>query len=75
MRDLLLRKRERRVERGGEGEDGRGEEARGEEKLGEVFCQRQGEVNIVVHDARCQIFHFKCTKFNFGRGSVPDPAA
>jgi len=23
---------------------------------------------------RCQIFHLKCTKFNFGWGSAPDPA-
>ena len=23
---------------------------------------------------RCQIFHLKCTKFNFGWGSTPEPA-
>jgi len=23
---------------------------------------------------RCQIFHLKCTKFNFGWGCAPDPA-
>jgi len=22
----------------------------------------------------CQIYHLKCTKFNFGWGSTPDPA-
>jgi len=24
---------------------------------------------------RCQIFHLKCTKFNFGWGFTPDPTA
>ena len=23
---------------------------------------------------KCQMFHFKCTKFNFGWGSAPNPA-
>ena len=36
-------------------------------------------VNIVLINVikiiltRCQIFHLKCTKFNFGWGSAPDP--
>jgi len=29
-------------------------------------------VRIVA--TRCQIFRLKCTKFNFGWGSAPDPA-
>jgi len=31
-------------------------------------------VRIVATRTRCQIFTLKCTKFNFGWGSTPDPA-
>jgi len=30
--------------------------------------------NIKIVATRCQILRLKCTKFNFGWGSVPDPA-
>jgi len=29
---------------------------------------------IVIVATRCQILSLKCTEFNFGRGSAPDPA-
>jgi len=31
-------------------------------------------VNKKIILTRCQIFHLKCTEFNFGWGSDPDPA-
>jgi len=30
---------------------------------------------IKIVATRCQILRLKCTKFNFGCGSAPDPAA
>ena len=29
---------------------------------------------IKIVDTRCQILRLKCTKFDFGWGSAPDPA-
>ena len=31
-------------------------------------------IKIVANATRCQILSLKCTKFNFGLGSTPDPA-
>jgi len=53
------------------------------EKIGgEVFCRNLGGkcVNYALRLAlmtvvtRCQILRLKCTKFDFGWGSAPDPA-
>jgi len=51
------------------------------EKIGAVFRARdmgksiQFFINVTkIILTRCQIFHLKCTKFNFGWGSAPDPA-
>ena len=38
------------------------------------FGQLTLEKIIKIVATRCQIFKAKCTKFNFGWGSAPDPA-
>ena len=52
-----------------------------EKNRGEGFCRNLaylgGEVRkLFMHFAvtRCQILRLKCTKFDFGWGSAPDPA-
>ena len=46
------------------------------EKVREMFLQQLGGVHkcpLVTVVTRCQILRLKCTKFNFGCGSDPDP--
>ena len=38
------------------------------------FVQLILEKIIKIVATRCQILRLKCTKFDFGRGSAPDPA-
>jgi len=33
-----------------------------------------GELRVKIVATRCQILWLKCTKFDFGRSSTPDPA-
>jgi len=48
------------------------------EKMGEGFCRNRwgGEVRklFMTVVTRCQILRLKCTKFDLGCGSAPDPA-
>jgi len=43
---------------------------------GKVFAGTWGEVRnlFMTVVTRCQILRLKCTKFDFGWGSAPDPA-
>jgi len=48
------------------------------EKRGEGFCRNLGgecvNYSCTSPVSRCQILRLKCTKFDFGWGSAPDPA-
>jgi len=43
-------------------------------EIHEISSVDSQKKNIKIVASRCQISRLKCTKFDFGWGSVPDPA-